>query len=92
MNTTELEIKMITAIAEHLYTPLNGEEPDEVEDATTFCWVDDFASTLKISTNSAKGVLGSLTKKNLINCSNLNDEDSSVSLTESGFKIYKESK
>lgn len=79
-NVTELEAKMIKAIAEDEFTPLNGVRPTRVNDATT--WAD-----CVINTPADKGVFTSLLKKNLA-IHHGTGRDAVVSLTDDGFKVY----
>lgn len=81
---TELQVAMLVKIAEDLHTPLNGEVPDNHEDATTF-------AEMVIESAQDKGVFTSLMNAGLV--WHLKDgKDSTCGLTGKGFEIYKASK
>lgn len=81
---TEKEVNLLNTIVHDEFTPLNGEEPETLEDCSTFVDVDSWSNNIDLSINECKGVLGSLVKKNIIN---IEDEDIELSLF--GFNIYK---
>lgn len=91
---TELETKMLHAIATDLMTPLNGAIPTECEDATTYTDIPEWALSMKITEPQAKGVLGSLTAKGLVEHTEgdarIGDPDG-VNLTDEGFAIFRAS-
>lgn len=79
--TTDLQIKMILAIAEDELAPCNGAEPDNREDATT--WAD-----CVIDNATDRGVVRSLVNAGLVYHEG-KGRDAVVGLTEEGFKVYK---
>ncbi len=96
MKTTDLEKRLLHAIATHEYTPMNGDQPETVRDCHTWYWISDFANTMNIKVNSCRGVMGSLVKKGLVGYAKvsakarkLGDEDT-VWFTDLGFKIYRD--
>jgi len=90
MNITELEKQIIINIAENLYTPLNGCEPDETRDAT--CWTDCVGSDgpYQLEGKVLSGGFSSLTKKGLIWSES--GREGITGLTDFGLKVYKEIK
>ena len=89
-HTTTLETKMLDAIAHHEMSPVNGASPETIGETGTFCWADDFAATIGIKTEAAKGVLGSLVKKQLIVITEYERGETVVDFTEKGFDIWKQ--
>lgn len=79
--TTPLQEKMIVAIAEDEYTPLNGHEPDRAEDATTW-------QEMIINDSEDKGVFTSLLNAELV-WSGGRGKDAGCGLTQKGFEVYK---
>jgi len=88
MKLTEMESKTLNAVAHHLYNPLNGGTPTTVEDSQTWCFVDDFAQTTGYTVNQTKGILSSLSKKDLVIIDDNShiDDDNTIQLTELGLK------
>ena len=79
---TELQSKMIRAIAESEYTSVNGAVPECLEDID---WV--WANTI-IYDAEDKGVFTSLVNAGLVDHSGHKGEDASVTLTAAGFTAY----
>ena len=82
MNVTILESKMIEKIAESEFTDINGDIPDSVDDIG-WVWAD-----IIIEDAEDKGVFTSLNKKGLVEHSG-KGRDAVVTLTQSGFEVYK---
>jgi len=80
-NVTELEAAMLRKIARSEYTTLNGGEPTNADETST--WADCI-----VDSNADKGVLSSLIQKELVN-HYPDGKDSTCQLSELGFKIYK---
>lgn len=78
--TTELQAKMIVAIAEDEYTPVNGARPMHADDATT--WADSI-----ILTPQDRGTFTSLKNAGLAFYTGAG-KDAAVGLTKSGFSEY----
>ena len=91
---TELETKLITLIAEDLYTPVNGAEPKEYEDCgVIWWWPDEVAADMGINEHALGGVAASLIEKGLIGIFKDNGpDDDTVWLTEAGFAEYRKTK
>jgi len=81
---TKKERNLLNVIVHDEFTPLNGNEPEILEDCSTFVNVDGWSNGIDLSVNECKWVLGSLVKKNIINI-----EDEDIELTLFGFNIYK---
>jgi len=81
---TILETKLIAAVATSLYTPVNGEEPDSVDEAVTHLALEDFAEDMGCSVKQVEGVLTSCKKKGLVWA-----DAETVGLTPKGFEAYK---
>jgi hypothetical protein len=79
--TTELQAKMLKAIATNELTPLNGAEPNSHEDATTY-------ADMVIEDAQDKGVFTSLLNAELVWHSG-KGRDAVVGLTAKGFAEYK---
>lgn len=77
---TELQAKMIVAIAEDELTPCNGGRPDKAEDAST--WAD-----MVITDAETRGVARSLVNAGLIYHDH-EGRDAIVGLTNEGFAEY----
>ncbi len=86
MNITANEIDVLNGIAYAEMSPANGGKPQEIDDTGTYCWADTFSKTL--TTSQVKGVLGSLTKKNLITVQEWDQGDTVVHFTEQGWKAW----
>lgn len=80
---TELELNMIDSIAYSEYTIVNGCEPKSLDDIG---WV--WANCI-IESKSDGGVFASLSKKGLVSHTGFGDDDDGVTLTEEGFKVFK---
>ena len=80
MNVTPLQADMLRRIARSEYSPLNGAEPEQVEDATT--WTAEV-----IESAQDQGVWTSLLNAGLIR--GMGGQEGSTSLTEAGFTAYK---
>jgi 6-phosphogluconolactonase/glucosamine-6-phosphate isomerase/deaminase len=81
--TTELQTKMIRAIARNQYQPTGGGEPASFDDLD-WVWADSV-----IVTPSDKGTFTSLMNAGLVEHSGHGEEDECVRLTEAGFDAYK---
>ena len=80
MNVTTLQADMLRRIARSEYSPVNGSEPERVEDATT--WTQEV-----INSAQDQGVWTSLFNAGLID--GMGGREGSTSLTGSGFAAYK---
>lgn len=80
---TPLQMAMLKRIARDELTPVNGREPDNASDATTY-------ADCVIQTARDKGVFTSLINEGLVWHAG-KKRDAIVGLTEAGFKVYKES-
>lgn len=78
--TTDLQAKMIVAIAEDEYTPVNGARPMHADDATTW------AGSI-IITPQDKGTFTSLKNAGMVYYTG-KGKDAAVGLTASGFAEY----
>ena len=78
--TTQLQTKMIVAIAEDLHTPLNGDVPECKEDAHTY-------AEMIIETAQDKGVFTSLLNAGMV-WHVADGRDSICGLTDAGFAEY----
>ena len=78
--TTKLQQNMIVAIAEDEITPVNGQVPQDVDDATT--WTDCI-----VQTPESKVVATSLINAGLIYITG-SGKDSAIGLTDKGFFEY----
>ena len=85
-NITPNEIDVLNGIAYAEMSTANGAKPQSIDDTGTYCWADAFSATLSI--NAVKGVLGSLTKKNLITVQEWDQNDTVVNFTAEGFKVW----
>lgn len=79
--TTALQANMLKAIARDELTPINGAEPTNHEDATTY-------ADMVIETSQDKGTFTSLKNAGLVWHSG-KGRDAVVGLTETGFAAYK---
>ena len=85
MNITDLEKKVIENIAFNLYSPVNGEYPEDHID--TGSWSDTIGSdgpNDDLILTQIPGIVSSLVKKELVTSNN-----ESVMLTEKGYSIFK---
>jgi hypothetical protein len=82
---TQNEKQMLNVIAHHSMNLLNGDTPNTSEESATWLWVDDFAFEMKISINKAKGIIGSLAKKEMIHVTK-DAEDNLICLSVDGIK------
>ncbi len=87
-NLTPNEIDVLNGIAYAEMSPANGGKPQSIDDTGTWCWADSFSKTL--STNSVKGVLGSLAKKELIRVEDYDRDETVVNFTPEGFKAWQD--
>ena len=83
---TPNEIDALNGIASAEMSPANGAKPECKADTGTWCWADSFSATLSI--NAVKGVLGSLTKKDMINIQDYGDGETVVYFTDLGFETW----
>lgn len=87
MKLTEKEIMLLNKITESNF--FNGDPKDEEDLKDLVIWTDCLLDESGMSVKSAKGVLGSLVRKELVNVSG--GYDSCVSLTDEGVKFLLES-
>lgn len=89
---TANEEAMIKAVAYSDWCEVNGkpELAEKIEDVSTFCYVDVFADHAKLTIKTAKGALGSLAKKGIIEVMDNYSEDNTVRFTDIGFGLMKE--
>ena len=86
-NLTENEKDILNGIAYHEMSPVNSAKPECIQDTGTFCWVEDF-SNVNLTDDQVKGVLSSLVKKELINISKWDGQDTVVDFTPEGFTAW----
>ena len=87
MNLTKNEIALLNWIALNEMTPVNGATPECADDTICYFWAGDFAASAGLSTQAARGVASSLSKKGLAYFDEC-DGETDTGLTEEGFKAW----
>jgi hypothetical protein len=90
INITANEKNIIQWIAFNEMCDWNTAYPEELPSAC-YCWVDEMASEANLTMSQVKGVLSSLTKKDVIFVVEEGPgEDNTVGLTDNGYKVFRE--
>ena len=83
---TEMEKSILNIIATSEFNKLNGSIPRNTDESATWLFIDELAEDSGLTINQVKGVLGSLTKKGIIDIDMDEDmeEETLVQITKKG--------